>query len=150
MTESFLNSTGTKTMTGAINIVKAMVNTMKPIFGKKTGQNFTDAISKSLNLTPKLTSEEKRKQNKEKLQNSHEKLKTTLSQDDFDVNYFLSSGKSYSQYERDIYRLGNHTANMRRQTGCWVYFKRRECSCTKEKSKCEKQETSWPFSIIPH
>lgn len=92
---------GTKTMTGAINIVKAMVNTMKPIFEKKTGQNFTDAISKSLNLTPKLTSEEKRKQNKEKLQNSHEKLKTTLSQDDFDVNYFLSSGKSYSLYERD-------------------------------------------------
>lgn len=35
MTESFLNSTGTKTMTGAINIVKAMVNTMKPIFEKK-------------------------------------------------------------------------------------------------------------------
>lgn len=106
MTESFLNSTGTKTMTGAINIVKAMVNTMKPIFEKKTGQNFTDAISKSLNLTPKLTSEEKRKQNKEKLQNSHEKLKTTLSQDDFDVNYFLSSGKSYSQHERDRLAAG--------------------------------------------
>lgn len=67
MTESFLNSTGTKTMIGVINIVKAMVNTMKPIFEKKTGQNFTDAISRSLNLTPKLTSEEKRKQNKEKV-----------------------------------------------------------------------------------
>lgn len=57
-------------------------------------------------MTPKLTSEEKRKQNKEKLQNSHEKLKTTLSQDDFDVNYFLSSGKSYSQYERDRLAAG--------------------------------------------
>lgn len=68
--------------------------------------NFTDAISRSLNLTPKLTSEEKRKQNKEKLQNSHEKLKTTLSKDDFDVNYFLSSGKSYSQYERDRLAAG--------------------------------------------
>lgn len=57
-------------------------------------------------MTPKLTSEEKRKQNKEKLQNAHEKLKTTLSQDDFDVNYFLSSGKSYSLYERDRLAAG--------------------------------------------
>lgn len=73
---------------------------------EKTGQHFTDAISRSLNLTPKLTSKEKRKQNKEKLQNSHEKLKTTLSQDDFDVNYFLSPGKSYSQYKRDRLAAG--------------------------------------------
>lgn len=32
--------------------------------------------------------------------------KTTLSIDDFDVNYFLSSGKSYSQYERDRLAAG--------------------------------------------
>lgn len=48
----------------------------------------------------------KEKKNKEKLQNSHDKLKGTLSRDDYDVNYFLSSGKSYSLYERDRLAAG--------------------------------------------
>lgn len=73
MTESFLTTTNPNTLTGATHIAKTMVNTINPIFEKKTGQNFTSVISRSLNLTPKLSYEEKQKQNKENLQISNEK-----------------------------------------------------------------------------
>lgn len=73
MTESFLTITNPTTLTGATNIAKTMMKTINPIFEKKTGQNFTSVISRSLNLTPTLSYKVKRKQNKENLQNSNEK-----------------------------------------------------------------------------
>lgn len=103
MTESFLTITNPTTLTGATNIAKTIMKTINPIFEKKTGQNFTSVISRSLNLTPKLSYKVKRKQNKENLQNSNEKC------------YFarwcgcpllLCSGKSFIQHGRDRLATG--------------------------------------------
>lgn len=66
-------TTNPTALTGATNIAKTIVNTINRIFEKTTGRNFTSVISRRLNLTPKLSYEEKRKQNKENLQNSNEK-----------------------------------------------------------------------------
>nr|XP_022316815.1 uncharacterized protein LOC111120391 [Crassostrea virginica] len=127
MTESFLSTSNVTTLTGAKNVAKTMVSMINPIFEEKTGQDFKTAIAQSLNLTPKVPYEEKRKQTKEKLQTSNEKMKTTLSQDDSDVSYFLSSGKSYSQYERDRMAVG---------------FTTREESAVTSRKRADKEENS--------
>lgn len=73
---------------------------------KKKGQNFTNAVAQSLQLTPKLSYEEKRKTSSEKLKNSHEKTKMTQKEGDIDLQYFLASGKSFNQHDRDRFAAG--------------------------------------------
>lgn len=89
---------------------------------KKTRQNFTSVISRSLNLTPKLSNKVKRKQNKDNIQNSNEKC------------YFarwcgcpllLCSGKSFIQHGRDRLATG---------------FTTREETTVREKTQNEKNK----------
>ena len=107
MTEKLLEaSEQPKTFKGSINVAKTIISAIKPVFEEQTGQNFTKAIAQSLNLTPKLTSEEKRKQSTEKVKKSHEKTQLSQEEGDIDIQYFLASGKSFNQHERDRFAAG--------------------------------------------
>lgn len=107
MTEKLLEASNQpKTLKGSINAAKTLISTIKPVFEEKTGHNFTNVFAQSLNLTPKLTHEEKRKQIEENVKKSHEKTQNSQEEDDNDVQYFLASGKSYNQHERDRFAAG--------------------------------------------
>lgn len=53
-----------------------------------------------------MSYEEKRKTSSEKLKNSHEKTKMTQKEGDIDLQYFLASGKSFNQHDRDRFAAG--------------------------------------------
>lgn len=68
-------------------------------------------------------------------------MKNDISKDDVDVHYFLCSGKSLSQHERDRLATG---------------FTTREESTVREKTQNEKnkglknKKTSWPIQFIQY
>jgi hypothetical protein len=107
MTNILIKKSGQpKSIKGSRNVAKTIINAIKPVFEEKTGHNFTQIIAHSLNLTPKQKPEEKRKQATNKIRNSHEKTTTSQREGDADLNYFLASGKSYREHDRDRFATG--------------------------------------------
>jgi hypothetical protein len=81
--------------------VEKFINILSPVLKNTLDVNFSECVSKVFNLTKKQSSTEKQKETlKERKQNNH-MMQNVLFDEESEVQDFLSSGMSYSQYERE-------------------------------------------------
>ena len=81
--------------------VQKFVNTLHPILKQKLGVDLKNCVEKTFSLESKQNSTEKQKQSVKKLRENNNKMQDTLYNENTDLDNFLCSGSSYSQYERE-------------------------------------------------
>lgn len=88
--------------TGKVSkVAKAVVNYLDPVFEKEFGQNFQTAMAKAHNLSPLESSKEQKKRVEKSVREITTNISKAMTNNDNDVTLLLSTGKSYSQYERE-------------------------------------------------
>ncbi|VDI03369.1 Hypothetical predicted protein [Mytilus galloprovincialis] len=89
------------TSKGIENEIQNFVQILSPIAEKKLGIDLTKSVSKIMKLTPKKSYLEKRKIETTCNKENNTKIMNQIAANDADVKNFLSSVKSYNQYDRD-------------------------------------------------
>lgn len=100
LSNEIVNELDNKNNIGVNNIL----NVFEPIFDEKFQTNLKTVVSKRYNLTKKLPSEQKRKQKTMQTRENTNKINKIITNNENELQNFLASGKSYSQFDRD--RLG--------------------------------------------
>lgn len=85
----------------AAKIAKSVIHTLNPVFTREFQTTFEDSMTESLNLSPRETPQEKRKKTNQILTENTRSINKAIQNENEDVKKFLSSGKSYAQYERE-------------------------------------------------
>lgn len=81
--------------------VNEILNVFEPIFEEKFQTNLKTVVSKRYNLTEKLPSEQKRKQKTMQTKKNTNKINKIITNNENELQNFLASGKSYSQFDRN-------------------------------------------------
>ncbi|CAC5399835.1 unnamed protein product [Mytilus coruscus] len=85
----------------AAKIAKSVIHTLNPVFTREFQTTFEDSMTESLNLSPRETPQEKGKKTNQILTENTRSINKAIQNENEDVKKFLSSGKSYAQYERE-------------------------------------------------
>lgn len=97
----FLSSTSPPTSQNSTKRAEQVLSVLEPIIEKPFNENIKEAACKKYKLTPQLSSSEKQKEKIKVLRENNSSMTKILGNKENDVTNFLSSSKSFSQYNKE-------------------------------------------------